>query len=41
MKQAKELVEKAPVVIKQNMKKEDIEPLKKKLEDNGGVIKLI
>jgi ribosomal protein L7/L12 len=35
------MVEKAPVVLKQNMKKEDIEPIKKKLEENGGVIKLI
>lgn len=40
LKEAKELVEKAPIVIKSGMKKEEAEALKLKLEAAGGKIEL-
>jgi large subunit ribosomal protein L7/L12 len=40
LKEAKELVEKSPTVIKTGMKKEEAEALKKKLEAVGGKISL-
>ena len=39
--QAKDLVEKAPVVIKQGIKKEDLEAMKKILLDVGAEIEII
>lgn len=41
LKEAKELVEKAPVVLKENLKKEEAENLKKLLVDSGAQIELI
>ena len=39
--QAKDLVEKAPVIIKEGVKKEDIEAIKKILVDAGATIEII
>lgn len=39
--QAKDLVEKAPVVIKQGIKKEEVEAMKKILLDVGAEIEII
>ena len=41
LKEAKELVEKAPVVIKQGVKKDEIEAMKKILLDAGAGIEII
>lgn len=38
LKEAKDLVDGAPAVLKENMKKEDAEALKKKIEDAGGKV---
>lgn len=40
LKEAKDLVEKAPVVVKEGMKKEDAEALKKELEEAGAKVTL-
>lgn len=40
LKDAKDLTEKAPVILKENMKKEDAENLKKKIEEAGGKVTL-
>jgi len=40
LKEAKDMVEGAPAMLKQGMKKEDAEALKKKVEDAGGKITL-
>lgn len=40
LKEAKELVEAAPTVVKEGMKKEDAEALKKAIEDAGGKAEL-
>jgi large subunit ribosomal protein L7/L12 len=40
LKEAKELVEKAPVVLLKAIKKGDTEAIIKKLSENGGVITL-
>lgn len=40
LKEAKDLVEAAPTVIKEGMKKEDAEALKKSIEDAGGKVEL-
>lgn len=40
LKEAKELVESAPVVIKEGVKKEDAEALKAKIEEAGGKVEL-
>lgn len=40
LKEAKDLVDAAPQVVKEGIKKEDAEELKKKLEDAGGVVEL-
>ncbi|NCT00107.1 50S ribosomal protein L7/L12 [Candidatus Parcubacteria bacterium] len=40
LKEAKELVEDAPTVVKEGMKKEDAEALKKQIEDAGGKAEL-
>jgi len=40
LKEAKDLVESAPVVIKEGMKKEDAEALKKSIEEAGGKVEL-
>lgn len=40
LKEAKEMVEKAPVVLMKGVKKADSEELVKKLKDNGGVVTL-
>lgn len=39
--QAKDLVEKAPCVIKQGVKKEEVEAIKKILTDAGATIEII
>ncbi len=36
LKEAKDMVDGAPAVVKENMKKEDAEALKKKIEEAGG-----
>jgi large subunit ribosomal protein L7/L12 len=41
LKEAKELVEKAPTDLKKSVKKEEAEEWKKKLTENGAVIDLI
>lgn len=41
LKEAKELVEKAPVDLRKSVKKEEAEEWKKKLSDCGAVIELI
>lgn len=41
LKEAKELVESAPKVVQKDMKKEDAEALKAKLEELGGQIELV
>ena len=41
LKEAKELVEKAPTTIKPGMNRPEAEELKKKLEDNGAKIELV
>lgn len=40
LKEAKDMVDAAPKVLKENMKKEDAEALKKKIEDAGGKVTL-
>ena len=40
LKEAKDLVDAAPKVLKEDMKKEDAEALKKKIEDAGGKVTL-
>ncbi len=40
LKEAKDLVDAAPQVVKEGIKKEDAEELKKKLEEAGGVVEL-
>jgi large subunit ribosomal protein L7/L12 len=40
LKEAKDLVEGAPKVVKENLTKEDAEKLKKELEEQGGVVEL-
>ena len=40
LKEAKDLVESAPAMLKADMKKEDAEALKKKVEDAGGKVTL-
>src|SRR5512141_735358 len=40
LKEAKDLVEGAPKVVKENLSKEDAEKLKKELEDQGGQVEL-
>lgn len=40
LKEAKDLVEGAPKVVKEGLKKEDAEELKKKLEEVGAVVEL-
>lgn len=41
LKEAKELVDKAPVDLKKDSPREEAEDIKKKLEANGGKIELI
>lgn len=41
LKEAKELVEKAPCIIKQGVTKEEAEALKKVLTDNGGEVEML
>ena len=41
LKESKELVEKAPVVIKEGVKKDESETLQKKLEEAGAVVELV
>ena len=40
LKEAKDMVDAAPKVLKENMKKEDAEALKKKIEEAGGKVTL-
>lgn len=40
LKEAKDLVDKAPVLVKEGMKKEEAEALKKQIEDAGGKVEL-
>lgn len=40
LKEAKDLVDGAPAVLKENMKKDDAEALKKKIEEAGGKVTL-
>ncbi|TSC62655.1 MAG: large subunit ribosomal protein L7/L12 [Parcubacteria group bacterium Gr01-1014_48] len=40
LKEAKDLVEGAPAMLKENMKKEEAEALKKKIEEAGGKVEL-
>jgi large subunit ribosomal protein L7/L12 len=40
LKEAKDLVDAAPSLLKEGMKKEDAEALKKKIEDAGGKVEL-
>ncbi len=40
LKEAKELVDSAPKVIKEGVKKEEAEEIKKKIEEAGGVVEL-
>jgi large subunit ribosomal protein L7/L12 len=40
LKEAKELVEKAPVIIKENVKEEEAEQIKAKLEEAGATVTL-
>ena len=41
LKEAKDLVEKAPVVVKEGVKKEVVEKLQKQLEDAGASVELL
>ena len=41
LKEAKELVERAPVELKKGVKKEEAEEIKKKFAENGAVIELL
>lgn len=41
LKDAKELVEKAPTVVMKSVKKADVEAIINKLKDNGGTLKLL
>jgi large subunit ribosomal protein L7/L12 len=41
LKEAKDLVDAAPSVLKEGMKKEDANELKKKIEDAGGKVELV
>ena len=40
LKEAKDLVDAAPSMLKQGMKKEDAEAFKKKIEEAGGKVEL-
>ena len=40
LKEAKDIVDAAPAMVKEGMKKEDAEDLKKKLEDAGAKVEL-
>ncbi|HCM43813.1 TPA: hypothetical protein DIS55_02575 [Candidatus Kaiserbacteria bacterium] len=40
LKEAKDLVESAPAMLKENVKKEDAEAWKKKIEEAGGKVSL-
>lgn len=40
LKESKDLVDKAPQIVKENLKKADAEELKKKLEEAGAVVEL-
>jgi large subunit ribosomal protein L7/L12 len=40
LKEAKDLVDKAPGTVKQGLSKEEAEKLKKELEENGAVVEL-
>ena len=40
LKEAKDLVEGAPKVVKENLQKDEAEKLKKELEEQGGVVEL-
>ncbi len=40
LKEAKDLVDAAPQIVKEGLKKEDAEELKKRLEEAGGVVEL-
>lgn len=40
LKEAKDLVDKAPVMLKEGMKKEEADALKKQIEDAGGKVEL-
>lgn len=40
LKEAKDLVDKAPQMVKENVKKEEAEELKKKLEEAGAIVEL-
>ena len=40
LKEAKDLVDKAPVMLKEGLKKEEAEALKKSIEDAGGKVEL-
>lgn len=40
LKEAKDLVDKAPQVVKENVKKEEAEEIKKKLEEAGATVEL-
>ncbi|PJE51456.1 MAG: 50S ribosomal protein L7/L12 [Candidatus Yanofskybacteria bacterium CG10_big_fil_rev_8_21_14_0_10_36_16] len=40
LKEAKDLVDKAPAPIKEGVKKEEAEELKKKIEEAGGIVEL-
>ncbi len=40
LKESKDIVDRAPKTVKEGMKKEDAEALKKKLEDAGAVVEL-
>lgn len=40
LKEAKDLTDKTPAVVKEGVKKEEAEELKKKLEDAGGAVEL-
>jgi len=41
LKEAKELVEKAPTELMKKVKKDEAQSIKKKLEENGGKIELL
>ena len=41
LKEAKDLVEKAPVVVKEGVKKDEVEKLQKQLEDAGAAVELL
>ena len=41
LKEAKDLVEAAPKLVKEGLSKEDAEKLKKQIEENGGTVELV